>query len=71
VAVDQNDDVWVFNRGAHPVIRFDRAGSFKHAWGEGQFRRPHAITVGPDGTLWLTDEGRHTIRSSPPRASCS
>ena len=66
VAVDQNDDVWVFNRGAHPVIRFDRAGSFKHAWGEGQFRRPHAITAGPDGTLWLTDEGRHTIRQFTP-----
>lgn len=66
VAVDQDDDVWVFNRGAHPVIRFDRAGTFKHAWGEGQFRRPHAITVGPDRTLWLTDEGRHTIRQFTP-----
>lgn len=66
VAVDQDDDVWVFNRGAHPVIRFDRAGNFKRAWGEGQFRRPHAITVGPDGTLWLTDEGRHTIRQLTP-----
>src|SRR5438094_5736798 len=29
VAVDADDDVWVFNRGAHPVIVFDRGGAFK------------------------------------------
>lgn len=62
VAVDGNDDVYVFNRGKHPVIVFDRAGRFKRTWGEGMFRRAHGITVGPDGTLWLTDDLHHTIR---------
>ena len=62
VAVDGNDDVYVFNRGKHPVIVFDRAGRFKRTWGEGVFRRAHGITVGPDGTLWLTDDLHHTIR---------
>ena len=62
VAVDGNDDVYVFNRGPHPVIVFDRAGRFKRTWGEGVFRRAHGITVGPDGTLWLTDDLHHTIR---------
>jgi len=70
VAVDANDDVYVFNRGKHPVIVFDRAGRFKRTWGEGQFRRAHGITVGPDGTLWLTDDLHHTIRQFTPDGKC-
>jgi DNA-binding beta-propeller fold protein YncE len=66
VAVDRNDNVWVFNRGAHPVIMFDRAGTFVRSWGEGVFRRAHGITIGPDGTLWLTDDLHHTIRQFTP-----
>jgi DNA-binding beta-propeller fold protein YncE len=66
VAVDQNDNVWVFNRGPHPVIMFDRAGNFVRAWGEGVFRRAHGITIGPDATLWLTDDLHHTIRQFTP-----
>ena len=62
VAVDADDRVWVFNRGAHPVIAFDREGTVVRSWGEGVFRRAHGITAGPDGTLWLTDDLHHTIR---------
>jgi DNA-binding beta-propeller fold protein YncE len=70
VAVDTNDDVYVFNRGKHPVIVFDRAGRFKRTWGEGVFRRAHGITIGPDGTLWLTDDLHHTIRQFTPQGQC-
>jgi DNA-binding beta-propeller fold protein YncE len=66
VAVDLRDQVWVFNRGPHPVITFDREGNFLRSWGEGMFRRPHGITIGPDGTLWLTDDLHHTIRQFTP-----
>ena len=62
VAVDGRDNVYVFNRGAHPVIVFDREGKFLRAWGEGTFRRPHGVTIGPDDSLWLTDDQHHTIR---------
>ena len=62
VAVDARDNVWVFNRGAHPVIVLDREGSFLRSWGEGQVRRAHGITIGPDGSVWLTDDLHHTIR---------
>jgi DNA-binding beta-propeller fold protein YncE len=66
VGVDAADNVYVFNRGAHPVIVFDSEGRFLRSWGEGVFRRPHGITVGPDGTLWLTDDLHHTIRQFTP-----
>jgi sugar lactone lactonase YvrE len=62
VAVDAADNVWVFNRGPHPVIMFDRDGVFRRSWGEGLIRRAHGITAGPDGTLWLTDDLHHTVR---------
>jgi hypothetical protein len=33
VGVDKNDNVYVFNRGEHPVIVFDRDGNFLRSWG--------------------------------------
>jgi sugar lactone lactonase YvrE len=41
---------------------FDRDGAFITSWGEGVFVRPHALTMGPGDTVWLTDEGDHTVR---------
>ena len=34
VAVDSQDRVYVFNRGEHPIIVFDKDGKFLNAWGE-------------------------------------
>jgi hypothetical protein len=62
VGVDRNDRVYVFCRGKHPLIIFDREGNFLASWGEGVFTRPHAATMGPDDTIYLTDDGDHTIR---------
>ena len=61
VAVDSQDRVYVFNRGQHPVVVFDRDGNFLKAWGEGQFDRPHGIWIGPDDTLYLSDDQGHTV----------
>jgi DNA-binding beta-propeller fold protein YncE len=62
VATDSRDNVYVFNRGQHPVIVFTPDGKFLHAWGEGQFVRPHGLTIGPDDLLYLTDDKDHTVR---------
>jgi DNA-binding beta-propeller fold protein YncE len=62
VAIDRRDQVFVFNRGEHPVIVFDRSGAFLRSWGEGLVGRAHGITIGPDDSVWLTDDGHHTIR---------
>ena len=62
VGVDSKDNVYVFNRGAHPMIVFDREGKFLRSWGEGIFHRAHGIHVGPDDTLYCTDDGDHTVR---------
>jgi len=62
VGVDRQDRVYAFNRGAHPMIVLDRDGHFLTSWGEGVFRRPHGLLMAPDDTLWLTDDGDHTVR---------
>ena len=62
VGIDAQDRVYAFNRGEHPMVVFDREGNFLRSWGEGVFRRAHGVHVAPDDTLWLTDDGDHTVR---------
>ncbi|HEY7493644.1 MAG TPA: peptidyl-alpha-hydroxyglycine alpha-amidating lyase family protein [Candidatus Tectomicrobia bacterium] len=62
VGVDAQDNVYVFNRGAHPMMVFDRHGNFLRSWGEGVFPRAHGITMAPDETIFCTDDGDHTVR---------
>ena len=62
VGADARDNVYVFSRGAHPMMVFDRDGNFLRSWGEGLFPRAHGVTMGPDETMFLTDDGDHTVR---------
>ena len=62
VAVDSRDRVYVFSRGEHPVMVFDREGNFLTSWGEGLFDIPHGITVAPDDSIYCVDNGDHTVR---------
>jgi len=62
IGVDRKDNVYVFNRGEHPMIVFDRDGNFLKSWGEGRFPRAHGVHMGPDDTIWLTDDADHTVR---------
>jgi DNA-binding beta-propeller fold protein YncE len=62
VATDSRDRVFVFNRGDHPVAVFDPAGELLFSWGEGLFNRPHGIWIGPDDSVYCTDDKDHTVR---------
>jgi hypothetical protein len=62
VGTDSKDNVYVFSRGKHPMMVFNSEGEFLRSWGDGVFRRPHGVFVAPDDTLWLTDDGDHSVR---------
>ncbi|MBO9126367.1 MULTISPECIES: peptidyl-alpha-hydroxyglycine alpha-amidating lyase family protein [unclassified Rhizobium] len=62
IGIDSKDNVYVFDRGPRPVTVFDRDGNFLRSWGEGAFKRPHAIHIGPDDSLWLTDDANSVVR---------
>jgi len=66
VAVDSKDRIYVFNRGEHPVIVFDRDGNFIKSWGEGLFARAHGLHIDADDNLYCTDDGDHTVRKCSP-----
>jgi DNA-binding beta-propeller fold protein YncE len=66
VAVDSRDRVYVFNRGDHPVLVFDLGGTLLDSWGEGLFVRPHGLTIGPDDSVFCTDDlGQVVYKFSP------
>ena len=62
VATDSRDRVYVFNRGAHPMIVFDADGNFLDAWGAGVFTNAHGIYIGPDDRIYCVDNFDHTVR---------
>jgi hypothetical protein len=66
VAVDSKDRIYVFNRGEHPVIVFDRQGNFLRSWGEGVFKRAHGLHIDSHDNLYCTDDGDHTVRRCTP-----
>lgn len=62
VAVDSKDNVYVFNRGEHPLIIFDRDGNFIKTIGEGEFIRPHGIEIDSEDNLYLVDDLGHFVQ---------
>ncbi len=62
VATDSQDRVYVFNRSEHPVIVYDRDGTFLDTWGDTTlYPRPHGITI-VDDMVYLADVTDHTVR---------
>jgi DNA-binding beta-propeller fold protein YncE len=67
VAVDADDNVFVFNRGTHPMIVFNPEGDILDTWGHGEFSNPHGVTIGPDGSVYTVDNGDHTVKKFTPK----
>lgn len=67
VAVDFDDHVYVLARKEPAVIVFDAGGGFVRTWGADVLsNRPHAITIAPDGVVYVVDEGSHVVRRFTP-----
>ena len=68
VAVNSRDEVFLLTRNtSYPVMVFDQAGRFLRSFGEGVFEaRTHGLFIGPDDTVWATDDGTHSITQWSP-----
>ena len=61
LCTDRQDRVYALNRGAHPVVVFDRDGNFQTSWGEGNFIRPHGCCLGLDDSIYCVDDSNHVV----------
>jgi DNA-binding beta-propeller fold protein YncE len=66
VDIDRENNVWVFNRGPHPVIQFDKGGRLLRAWDEVPVTSAHGLQVDPEGNVWVTDVGGHAVMKFSP-----
>lgn len=68
VAVGPDESVYLLTRNpANPIVEFSPEGDFVRTFGAGTFTdRAHAISVGPDGFLYCTDDGAHAITKWSP-----
>jgi len=67
VATDSRDRVFVFCRGNHPVIIFDRDGNFISCWGEGHFHLgAHGLFIDSDDSVYLADYQAHVVEKFKP-----
>ena len=61
VALDGAGNLFVLNRGPHPLLEFAPDGRFVRFLAEGFLQRPHGLRIGPDGNLWVTDVRAHGV----------
>jgi 6-bladed beta-propeller/NHL repeat len=66
VAVDKQDRVWIFSRGAHPVTEFDRDGALLQAWEGVSINQAHGIRIDGEGNVWGVDVSGQVVRKYAP-----
>jgi hypothetical protein len=62
VCTDSSGNVYLFCRGEHPVIIYDREGRFLDSWGAGMFSyRTHGMYMTGANELFLVDDGHNSV----------
>ena len=60
-ACDSQDRVYVFNRGDHPLMIFDRDGNFLNEWGGEYLTDAHGIFISGEDHVYLPVRESHAI----------
>ena len=60
-ACDSQDRVYVFNRGDHPLMVFDREGNFLSEWGKEYLTDAHGIYISGEDHIYLPVRESHAI----------
>jgi sugar lactone lactonase YvrE len=67
LTIDANGDVWVADRDANRVVKFNRKGEFvtiigSGGTGNGQFDHPEGVAVGASGKVFVADTGNKRVQ---------
>jgi sugar lactone lactonase YvrE len=66
MAIDEQENIWLFNKGDDPVQVYTPAGEFVRTWGKGHFQEPHHIRLDHEGHVWVADFGLHVVEKYTP-----
>lgn len=66
VAMDREDNVWIFTRATPPVQVYRPDGTFVRSWGEDFIATAHQIKFDHQGNVWLADVGNHVVLKCSP-----
>jgi hypothetical protein len=66
IAVDAQDQVWVYTRSDAPVQVYDANGRFIRTWGKDLVKSAHHIKIDHEGNVWLADIGYHVVQKLTP-----
>ena len=67
VAVDGQDNVWIFTRANPPVQVYKASdGTLVRSFGQKEIKTAHHIKIDHDGNVWLADIGRHLVMQFSP-----
>lgn len=61
VACDSRDRVFVGSRSEHPLVIFDRDGSFLASWGEGLLGGAHGLYIDDEDNVYCTVHRDHCV----------
>ncbi len=69
VAVDSSDNVYVFNRGSHPLVVLDPEGKVIRWLQDDVFIRPHGVFIDRQDNIYLVDDGGHFVQKRSPEGT--
>jgi DNA-binding beta-propeller fold protein YncE len=61
VAVNSKGHIYIFHRGKHPLMEFDRDGKFLRSIADDLFVTAHMVRVDPEDNVWTVDIGSHAV----------
>jgi len=60
-AISSKGDLYLFHRGAKPILCFDASGKFLRSWGDDLIGAAHGMRVDGDDNVWVTDTRHHAV----------
>lgn len=67
VDFDSKGQLFLFHRGAQPILCFDREGKFVRSWGDDLIGKAHGLRIDKDDNVWVTDIGHHMVYKFSPQ----
>ena len=62
VAVDGEENVWVFTRTKPPVQVYNPEGKLIRSWGDDLVKTAHYMKIDKQNNIWIADCGTHLVR---------